>query len=122
MPDTVPNDPLLALDRLGLENAGRHVFLCVGPDCCSTECGEAVWEHLKRRLKELRIPALRTRAGCFRICAGGPWMLVYPEGVWYGGMTIERCERIVTEHLLGGRPVAEWVGRRHPLPPAEAEA
>jgi len=101
--------------QLNLEQATRHVFLCVGPKCCSRDAGLATWEVLKRRLKEKSLRALRTKADCLRICVGGPWMVVYPEGVWYGGVTPERCERIVTEHLEGGQPIAEWVERRHEL-------
>lgn len=102
--------------KMGLEAATRHVFLCIGPDCCATQDGLAVWEFLKRRLSALGIPAMRTKAACFRICTGGPWMVVYPEGVWYGGLTPEKCERIIEEHLVGERPVEEWLARKHPLP------
>jgi len=110
-------DPDIADAFAKMESAGarRHVFLCVGPNCCATEAGLATWDVLKARLKEMNMPALRTKAACFRICRGGPWMVVYPEGVWYGGVTPERCERIVREHLAGGQPVAEWIAQKHPL-------
>jgi (2Fe-2S) ferredoxin len=58
---------------------------------------------------------MRTKAGCFRICAGGPWLVVYPDGMWYGAVTPERFERILQEHLLGGVPVAEWLVARNDL-------
>jgi len=105
--------------KIDLGAARRHVFLCIGPDCCATEQGMRVWEHLKQALKEHDLPVLRTKAACFRLCTGGPWMLIYPEGVWYGAVTVERCERIVAEHLLGNRVVTEWVAQVHPLPPSE---
>jgi (2Fe-2S) ferredoxin len=115
----MPIDPLSAgLAKAGIATAERHIFLCMGPDCCTRVEAEAVWEYIKRRVKETGIPAMRTKAECFRICVGGPWIVVYPEGVWYGGVTIERFERILQEHLLGGHPVEEWITARQPLSPA----
>ena len=113
-----PEDPVIAaaFEKMSLASAQRHVFLCVGPDCCASDDGLATWEVLKARLHELRLPVMRTKAACFRICRGGPWMLVQPDGVWYGGVTVERCQRIVREHLENGRPVTEWIARMHPLP------
>jgi len=101
--------------KMDLSGARRHVFLCPGPECCAREAGLATWEALKAACKAGGADALRSKAECLRLCAGGPWLVVYPEGAWYGGVTPERCERIVREHVVGGRPVAEWVVRTQAL-------
>lgn len=106
-------------EKAGLPTARRHVFLCTGPDCCDPEAGQAAWDELKRRLKDSGLPVMRTKAACFRVCHGGPWLVVYPDGIWYGEMTAKRVSRIVTEHLGEGRPVKEWIAQVHPLEPAD---
>ena len=101
------------LEKAGVSRAERHLFLCIGPDCCVTEDGERVWELVKKRVRETSLQAMRTKAACLRICTGGPWLVVYPEGLWYGAITPERFERILQEHLLGGAPVREWLVARN---------
>jgi (2Fe-2S) ferredoxin len=101
------------LDKAGIASAQRHLFLCIGPDCCATSDGERVWEFVKKRVRETGLKAMRTKAACFRICAGGPWLAIYPDGTWYGAMTTERFERILQEHLLSGTPISEWLVARN---------
>ena len=100
-----------AVAKLGLGGHLRHVFLCTGPSCCTPEIGQAAWDVLKQQLKDkgLTNVCLRTKAGCLRICCHGPTMVVYPDGTWYHGMTAERIPRFVQEHLVEGKPIAEWV-------------
>ncbi len=106
---------LKGLAKAGVARARRHLFVCIGPDCCRSREGDALWETIKRRVKESGVPVMRTKAGCFRICTEGPWLVVYPEGVWYSRVTPERFERIFEEHVLGDRPVEEWIVARNAL-------
>lgn len=112
---TMPTKLEEGLAKAGVSRAQRHLFLCLGPDCHPLAEGEVVWEYVKKRVREAGISAMRTKAGCFRVCTRGPWLVVYPEGVWYSELSVERFERILQEHLLGGVPVEEWVVTRNAL-------
>ena len=54
----------------------------------------------------------RSEAPCLGVCEGGPIVAVYPEGIWYGGVTPALLERIVVEHLRDGRIIDEAVFHR----------
>ncbi|CAN5700536.1 ferredoxin [soil metagenome] len=97
-----------------VEQAKRHLFLCIGPDCCSPATGSDLWDILKAEAKHLPVPILRTKAGCLRVCKDGPWLVVYPEGTWYGRMTPERLRRVLKEHIVEGHPVREWISAKMP--------
>ena len=95
----------------------RHVLVCTGSYCSPDRRGRQVYSELARLLQRegLLFGPNRVKRGetpCLGVCAAGPIVAVYPEGIWYADVTPSLLERIVVEHLRDGRVVEEAVFHR----------
>jgi len=92
----------------------RHVFVCTNErpaddprGCCKAKGGVEVRDKLKAELKARGISKLvrANNAGCLDQCERGVTVVVYPEQVWYGGVTVDDVTEIIDKHLVGGQVV-----------------
>lgn len=92
----------------------KHVFVCVQdrplghprPSCSQKKCAEVAEEfywHLQDR--QLFDQVQVTTTSCLGPCSEGPSVLVYPEGVMYGGVSKTDVATIYEEHLQNDQPV-----------------
>ena len=100
-----------------MEPYARHVLVCTGSFCSPEREGRALYAQLASLLQRenLLFGPQRVKRGevpCLGVCAGGPIVVVYPEGTWYAHVTPALLERIVVEHLRDGREVTDAVFHR----------
>lgn len=87
-----------------------HALICGGTGCTSSgsaEIQEALHREIAAQGLEDEIKVVQT--GCFGLCALGPIMIIYPEGVFYSKVTADDVPEIVEEHFLKGRPVERLI-------------
>lgn len=92
----------------------KHIFICENkrPEghprgCCFEKGSVQLKDKFKDRIKELGLNSLiRTNSsGCLDACEFGASMVVYPEQIWYGGVTVDDVEEIIQSHLIENQPV-----------------
>lgn len=95
-----------------------HAFLCTScrsngtqNGMCAKKNSPALVEKLMMELedRELTGDVMLTNTGCFGVCQHGPVMVVYPEGVWYGGLDEAAVEEICESHFENGEPVEKYM-------------
>ena len=93
----------------------KHIFVCGNQrpaghprGCCDPACGAELQKVFKRKLAErgLKGKIRANQAGCLDQCEHGPNVVIYPEAVWYGGVTPADVDEIIESHIVGGKPVA----------------
>jgi (2Fe-2S) ferredoxin len=100
-----------------MESYRRHILVCTGGFCSPDRRGRQLYSLLASLLEreDLLFGPTRVKRGetpCLGVCIGGPIVVVYPDGIWYGGVTPALLERIVVEHLKNGNVVEEAVFHR----------
>lgn len=92
----------------------RHIFVCTNQreaghprGCCDPEGKAGMQGALKQKLavRGLKAKVRANKAGCLDQCEHGPNMVIYPEAVWYGGVTMSDLDEIIESHIFGGKIV-----------------
>jgi len=99
-------------------NLKHHIFVCASCRvngmqkgmCFSKESVKVVQKFMEEvEDRDLINEVMVTNTGCLGVCNKGPIVVVYPEGTWYGNVTLDDVERIMDEHIEGGKVVEELV-------------
>ncbi len=90
----------------------KHVFICTNQKpapkrSCGEERGLALVDAFKEGLKNrgLQVEIRAQKTGCLDVCAFGPSLVVYPEGIFYGNVQLSDVEEIIESHLVNDQPV-----------------
>jgi (2Fe-2S) ferredoxin len=90
----------------------KHIFVCAnqkaeGKPCCGNENGMAIIEKFRTLLGDAGLKAkIRVqKSGCLDSCSKGPALVIYPEGTYYGKLTLADVDTIFQEHILQNKVV-----------------
>jgi NADH:ubiquinone oxidoreductase subunit F (NADH-binding)/(2Fe-2S) ferredoxin len=96
----------ISLDSRNMQEGMTHVLVCGGTGCHSSNSHKII-ELLEEKVKEngLDEHIKISLTGCFGLCAAGPNIVIYPEGIFYSHVKLEDVDEIVEEHFKNGRIV-----------------
>ena len=87
----------------------RHIFVCTNlrppgnpTGCCSAKGGEQVRLALKEEIRTRKLkPWVRAcTSSCLANCSDGVTVVIYPEAVWYGRVTLQDVDEIMDRHIM----------------------
>jgi len=90
----------------------HHIFICGNQrqpghsrGCCDADGAGALRDSFKAEVKRRGLnPLVRAnKAGCLNQCECGPVVVIYPQAIWYGNVTLADVPRIIDETIVGGR-------------------
>ena len=93
-----------------------HIFVCCNRreeghsrGCCNPDGSNALRDAFKAELKRRDLgPLVRANiSGCLDQCELGPTVVIYPQEIWYGGVTLADVPRIIEETIVHGRVVED---------------
>ncbi|HLJ29110.1 MAG TPA: (2Fe-2S) ferredoxin domain-containing protein [Candidatus Angelobacter sp.] len=96
----------------------RHIFVCGNqrpasdPRGCCDPAGDAELQRvfkIKLAQRGIKGTVRANKAGCLDQCEHGPNVVVYPDAVWYGGVTAADVDEIIDSHIIGDKPVERLV-------------
>lgn len=89
----------------------KHIFVCsssrvngLQKGFCHTNSGVDIVTAFLEEIEDRGIggEVMVTNTGCLAMCEEGPIVIVYPDNIWYGGVTPDDVETIMDEHIEGG--------------------
>jgi (2Fe-2S) ferredoxin len=110
------SEPSASNRAMPYSSSSTHIFVCtsslppeLGPSCGAAS-GAQILDRLPFLLAEQGLSGIRvTACGCLGACGEGANLVVWPEGVFYKGVTLDNLAQLVEQHFVVGEPLAELV-------------
>ncbi|MEB3287190.1 MAG: (2Fe-2S) ferredoxin domain-containing protein [Vampirovibrionales bacterium] len=119
-PETPVIKALESLAPVTTAKLAHHVFVCTGTSCSNRESQatlETFWEVLKGlgllygKRGSLDGSVMVTTCGSVGLCSVGPAVLIYPEGVWYHGVSAADVPELVQSHFILKKPLERLLAK-----------
>ena len=92
----------------------HHIFVCINQrppghpkGDCASKGSRALFQKFQEETEKRQLwdSVMVNGTTCLGPCSLGPSVVIYPEGVWYGKVTVQDVEEIMDQHVVGGKTV-----------------